>query len=43
MLGWAVTFGIKADLTSCPIVPTGSSGSLKGVDCNIPHRRVRVW
>jgi len=32
-------FGIKADLTGCPVVPTGSSGSLRGVDCNIPHRR----
>ena len=36
------TFGIRADLTGCPVVPTGSSGSLRGVDCEIPHRRVRV-
>jgi hypothetical protein len=41
MLGRAVTFGIRADLTGCPVVPTGSSGSLRGVDCKIPHRRVR--
>jgi hypothetical protein len=43
MLGRTVTFGIRADLTGCPIVPPGSSGSLKGVDCNIPHQQVRVW
>jgi len=24
-------------------VPMGSSGSLKGVDCNILYRRVRGW
>jgi hypothetical protein len=24
-------------------VLTGSSGSLKGVNCNIPHRRVKTW
>jgi hypothetical protein len=41
MLGQAVTFDIIADLTGCPVVPTRSSGSLKGVDCNIPHRWVR--
>jgi hypothetical protein len=40
MLGRAVTFSIRADLTGCPVVPTGSSGSLSGVDCKIPHRRV---
>jgi len=41
MLGRAVTFGIRADLTGCSVVPTGSSGSLRGMDCKIPHRRVR--
>ena len=35
------TFGIRADLTGCPVVPTGSSGSLWGVDCKIPHWWVR--
>jgi hypothetical protein len=42
-VGWGVTFGIRARLTGCPMVPTGSLGSLKGVDCNIPRRRVRTW
>jgi uncharacterized membrane protein (DUF4010 family) len=42
-VGRAVTFGIRADLTSYPVVPTGSSDSLKGVDCNISHRQVRSW
>jgi hypothetical protein len=41
MLGQAVTFGIRADLTSCPVVLTRSLGSLRGVDCKIPHRQVR--
>jgi hypothetical protein len=41
MVGRAVTFGIRADLTGCLVVLTGSSGSLRGVDCKIPHRRVR--
>jgi hypothetical protein len=34
-LGRAVTFSIKVSLTGCPVVPTRSSGFLKGVDCNI--------
>jgi len=29
-VGWAVTFGIRADLTGCLVVPTGLSGSLRG-------------
>jgi hypothetical protein len=40
LVGWRVTFGIKARLTGCPM---GSPGSLKGVDCNIPYQRVRTW
>jgi hypothetical protein len=40
---WGVTFGIRADLTGCPVVPMVSSGSLREVDCHIPHRRVRDW
>jgi hypothetical protein len=36
-------FGIKTDLIGCPVVPMGSLGSLRGVDGNIPHRRVRIW
>jgi hypothetical protein len=42
-LGRTVTFSIRASLTGCPVVPTGSSGSLKRVDCNILHRQVRIW
>jgi hypothetical protein len=41
MLGRTVIFGIRADLTDNPVVPTGSLGSLRGVDCKIPHQRVR--
>jgi len=41
MAGWAglLYFGIRADLTGCPVVPMGLSDSLRGVDCNIPHQR----
>jgi len=42
-LGRAVTFGIRADLIGCPMVSTRSSDSLRGVDCKIPHWRVRSW
>jgi hypothetical protein len=43
MTGWAITFGFRADLIGCPVVLMGSSGSLRGVDCKISHRRVREW
>jgi len=39
----SVIFGIRARLIGCAMVPTGSSSSLRGVDCNIPHQRVRTW
>ena len=46
-LCWQVGLGCsiwyQSDITSCLVVPTGLSGSLKGVDCNIPLRRVREW
>ena len=34
--------GIKARLTSCLVMPTGSSGSLRGVDYNISRQWVRT-
>jgi hypothetical protein len=41
-VGCGVTFGLRARLTGFPMIPMGSSGSLRGVNCNIPHRRVRT-
>jgi hypothetical protein len=43
MCGCKNKYGIRARLTSCLMVPMGSSGSLRAVDCNIPHRRVKNW
>jgi hypothetical protein len=40
--GVGCDIGIKARFTGCLVVPTGLSGSLKGVDCNISHRRVKT-
>jgi len=42
-LNWAITFAIRADLIGCLMVPTGSSNSLRGMDCKIQHRQVRSW
>jgi hypothetical protein len=36
---WGVIFGIRARLIGCPMVPTGLSDSLRGVNCNISHRQ----
>jgi hypothetical protein len=42
-LGRAVTFSIRVSLTGYPVVPNGSSDSLRGVNCNILYRQVRIW
>ena len=42
-LNRAITFAIRADLIGCSMVPTGSSDSLRGMDCKIQHRQVRSW